>query len=53
MSKVKNVIDELVAEFPFLTIDTISNEMIENAFYCEIDGHWSTIEQGSIWCACD
>jgi hypothetical protein len=53
MSLVKNLIDELIAEFPFLTIEDISNEMLENAFYCEIDGQWSTKVDGSLWCNCD
>ena len=53
MSLVKNVVDELLAQFSWLDISDLTDEMIENAFYCEIDGHWSTEVDGSLWCACD
>ena len=53
MSLVKNIVDELLAEFSWLDISDLTDEMIKNAFYCEIDGHWSTERDGSLWCECD
>ena len=53
MSLVKNTVDELLAEFDWLDISDLTDEMIENAFYCEIDEHWSTEVDGSLWCNCD
>jgi acyl dehydratase len=54
MSLIKNTIDNLVSEFPWLEISDITDAMIANAFYCTVDEQWSTTDEaGSVWCQCD
>jgi hypothetical protein len=53
MSLIKNTIDNLVSEFTWLEISDLTDEMIANAFFCEVDAQWSTVVDGSVWCNCD